>query len=350
MEIQRPSLKNISWNVTEEVYRADRALSYSTLARFKREGFSGLENLFTKVESPSLTFGSAVDSIITGGEEEFNERFITAEFPSVPDSIIPIVKTLYNEYKNDFSSLYDIPDKCVIAAASLFNYQNNWKPETRAKVIKEKAAEYYKLLYVAGDKTILSTDIYTDVCRSVDALRSSAATKWYFAPNNPWDNVERFYQLKFKTQLNGVWYRCMADLIIVDHDKKTIIPVDLKTSFKNEYDFYKSFIDWDYQIQARLYWRIIRKILDEDPVFCDYKLENYRFIVVNKASLTPLVWEFGATTLKGNITTGSLNQISLPDPEELGAVLNTYLNEVRRVPLGISEEEPNSLDYWLSTI
>ena len=30
------SLKDISWLVTEEVYRADKALSYSTISKFKR--------------------------------------------------------------------------------------------------------------------------------------------------------------------------------------------------------------------------------------------------------------------------------------------------------------------------
>ena len=63
-------LKDISWNVTEEEYRADPALSYSTLAKYERGGFNSIPTLFDKVESPSLTLGSAVDSLITGGEEE----------------------------------------------------------------------------------------------------------------------------------------------------------------------------------------------------------------------------------------------------------------------------------------
>ena len=42
------SLKDISWQVTEEEYRADSAYSYSTLAKFEREGFDKLETLFDK--------------------------------------------------------------------------------------------------------------------------------------------------------------------------------------------------------------------------------------------------------------------------------------------------------------
>ena len=67
------SLYDISWQVSEKEYRADPALSYSTLARYEREGFNNLDKLFDRLETPSLTFGSAVDSIITGGQEEFDE-------------------------------------------------------------------------------------------------------------------------------------------------------------------------------------------------------------------------------------------------------------------------------------
>lgn len=344
------SLYDISWQVTEEEYRADPALSYSTLAKYKRSGFNELNHLFDKVESPSLTFGSAVDSIITGGEQEFNERFLVAEFPSVRDSILPIVKDLFKELHEKYQSLSSIPDKVVIDYAARYNYQNNWKPETRAKVIKEEAGEYYNLLYIAGDKTILDTKTYQDVCNSVDALRNSPSTRPYFKENNPWEKVERFYQLKFKAQLSGIEYRCMADLIMVDHEHKVIYPIDLKTSFKSEWDFYKSFLDWDYQIQARLYWRIIRSVLDNDPIFKDYKLADYRFIVVNRNTLKPLVWEFKKTMALGTLTYGKMNQIELPDPEDIGKELHSYLTENHSVPMDIKEIGTNSIDYWINTM
>lgn len=205
------SLKEISWDVPEEVYRQDSALSYSTLSKFKRSGFNELAHLFDRVETPSLTFGSAVDSIITGGEDEFNSRFMVAEFPSVPDSIITIVKYLFDSYNNQYRTLESIPDKEVIEVAAQFSYQNNWKPETRAKVIKEKGSVYYKLLYLSKDKTILDTATNLDVRKTVDALKTSPTTRYYFSPSNPFENVERLYQLKFKATLNGIDYRCMAD-------------------------------------------------------------------------------------------------------------------------------------------
>lgn len=339
------SLKEISWDVTEDIYRQDHALSYSTLAKFKRSGFNDLEHLFDRIETPSLTFGSAVDSIITGGQEEFDSRFMVAEFPSVPDSIITIVKELFNLYVGNFAKITDIPDASVIEVASEFNYQNNWKPETRAKVIKEKGAVYYQLLHLSRDKVILDTQTYEDVCKTVDSLRTSNATKWYFASDNPFENIERLYQLKFKATLDGVDYRVMSDLLVVNHDDKTIIPIDLKTSGKPEWDFYKSFVDWDYQIQARLYWRIIRDNLDRDPYFKDFKLLNYRFIVANRRTLTPLVWECEFTKEVGDIKIGD---ITFEDPENIGRELSIYLTSNRSVPIGIKLTEMNSLTEWLS--
>ena len=59
-----------------------------------------------------------------------------------------------------------------------------------------------------------------------------------------------------------------------------------------------------YMIQARLYWRLLRATMDEDDYFKDFKLEDYRFIVVNKESLTPLVWEFEDTAKMGALYYG----------------------------------------------
>lgn len=104
------------------------------------------------------------------------------------------------------------------------------------------------------------------------------------------------------------------------------------------------------QIQARLYWRIIRNVLDKDPVFKDYKLEDYRFIVVNRFTLKPLVWIFGKTQSVGSLTYGRLNNISLPDPETVGEELYRYLTENKVVPIGIDSINPNSIDYWLNML
>ena len=346
-------LSDIALNITEEEYRADPALSYSTLSRFDREGFNKLDSLFDKIETPSLLLGSIVDTIITDGEDEFNNRFIVAEYPSIPDSIIQIIKELFNTYKDTCSNINLISNDAIINIAAQYNYQNNWKPETRAKVIKEKGFEYYNLLFISQDKTLVSQDMYNDALRMVDALRTSEATKWYFADNNPFEpEIERYYQLKFKATLHNVDYRIMADLIICNHKNKELILCDLKTSGHEEYSFASSFLTWNYSYQARLYARVIAENIKKDPYFKDFKLSNYRFIVVNKTTLNPLVWEFPYTFTTGDIRLETKNGYIkiLKDPEYIGKELSYYLSTGQKVPIGINEVGTNNIVEWINKL
>lgn len=345
--MERKSLRDISWQVTELEYRADSALSYSTLARYEREGFNNLDKLFERVESPSLTFGSAVDTLITGSEEEFNEHFMVAQLDNpLSDTLVTITKKLFDTWKDGYVDIRDIPDEHLITTIQDIQWNNHWQPKTRAKKIKEDCAAYYKLLYISEGKTILSSYAYQDIMNTVDKLKSADSTRFYFEQDNAFDDsIERLYQLKFKATFDNVDYRCMADLLLVFQDKKLVVPVDLKTSYKPEWDFYKSFLEWRYDIQARLYWRIIRDNMDKDPYFKDFKLADYRFIAVNKKTLTPLVWVFGKTTIDGDIETNS--GIVLRDPFTIGKELRNYLDNKPVVPNGIEFVRPNKIDDWL---
>ena len=319
------SLYDISWQISEKEYREDPALSYSTLARYEREGFNNLDKLFDRLETPSLTFGSCVDTLITGSEEEFNKLFMVAELDnSLSDTLVTIENIQWN---------------------------NHWLPKTRAKKIKEDCAGYYGLLYVAGDRTIISTKTYNEVINAVDALKTSASTKFYFEPNSMFDDdIQRFYQLKFKATFNSVDYRCMMDEVIVLHSKKLIVPIDLKTSSHKEWDFAESFNQWLYMIQARLYARILKANIEKDDYFKDFTIAPYKFIVVNKHTLTPLVWNFEDTFTYGELTYGKDNQYIYRDPFTIGEELQNYLKNKPKVPNGINIEKPNSLKEWLNKL
>ena len=90
----RKSLKSLALNITEEEYRQMPELSYSTLAKYERGGFSSIKTLFDKVESPSLLFGSCVDTYITDGVDAVNDRFMVAIFPELKDSEISVIKSI----------------------------------------------------------------------------------------------------------------------------------------------------------------------------------------------------------------------------------------------------------------
>lgn len=346
------SLKDIAWGVPEETYRKDEALSYSTLSTYEREGrFDKLDTLFNRKESPSLLLGNCLDVLITGTPEEFEQQFLIADLPECPDSIISIVKGLFNVYKDAYNSLSDIPNNILIDITNQVKYQLNWKPETRAKVIKEKGEEYYRLMFLAKDKTLVSSQMYSDALRMCEALHTAPSTKFLFAANNPFEpNIERLYQLKFKSTIDGVPYRCMMDECLVLHDKKMIIPIDLKSSSKAEYNFYKSFIEWGYMWQGKLYTRILKDNIEKDEYFKDFIIHPYIFVVVCKRTLNPLCWQFNESLNIDDFVCGKDKQLVYRSPLTIGRELYGYLKHRPSVPNGIKLDKPNDLIQFLNTL
>ena len=88
--------------------------------------------------------------------------------------------------------------------------------------------------------------------------------------------------------------------------------------------------------------------MDKDEFYKDYTLSDYRFIVVNKRTVTPLVWIFYATQLNGTLIYGKDKQIELQDPFELGKELSFYLSSRPSVPTGIEPSGENDIIEWLN--
>lgn len=346
--MSKKTLFDLSLDISESEYRQINALSYSTLAKFDRDGFSGLSRLFDHVSTPSLTFGSAVDAWITGGEEEFTSRFTVANFNTAADSTVRgIILSLYKEFKDIFPSLSDIPVEIKLKKLNESSFHLNWKDPTRLAKL-DLGSDYYDFLSQCEGKTVLSDNEFYSVQNAVEALKTSDATSYYFGDND--DGRDRFYQLKFKTTLNGIEYKCMFDELICCHETKTIQPVDLKTSSHHEYEFYLSFKQWLYSHQSRLYSRILQDIISKDDYFKDFTILPYHFIVVNKFDLNPLVWVFKDSFKRGDLIYGKNKNIIIRDPEDIGAELTYYLQNNVSVPIGIKTNEPNDIIDFLNRI
>lgn len=340
MEIIK-ELSQISLPITEPEYRQRPELSYSTLSTYERSGFNGLNHLFDRKESPSLTLGSMVDEMITGSMDSFNERFLVLDI-DVTDSGKAICQALINKQLGyeDFSQ---IPEAIVSITAKETDF---WKADKWDKIRYKKVLETGNIaqLYnamVNADKTIVSSKDFQVALAMVKALKESPATCGYFADNDPLSPIRRYYQLKFAARFEGVGYRCMMDLALVDYEDKIIYPIDLKTSSHFEWDFQDSFVQWSYFIQGRLYWRVLKANMMKDSYFKDFTLADYRFIVVNKLTLTPLVWEFPLTKTRGTLI--DANGKEYRDPFVIGKELQGYLNSKPRVPNGIDIDGVNTI-------
>lgn len=344
-------LKDISWLVDEATYRADPAYSYSIIAKFNREGFDKLDKLYEHVESPSLTFGSAVDTLLTGNENEFNERFAVVEMPEISDSLVQIAKTLYGMYGSSYNTISEFPKEILSEVGEECGFWKGAKyNDRRANEIIKGCSEYYLILKSVGEKTVLSTKEYEDALACADALKTSENTSDFFT-ENPFDTDKKnYYQLKFKGEYEGIPLRCMMDVVRVDYKNKIITPIDLKTSYNFEWHFHHSFVKWFYNIQASLYFEILRQNVERDPYFKDFKIENYKFVVISNQSRKPLVWEYLDTKIDYDVRYGKNNQYLCRNWRNIVKELDSYIKEPVQIPHGFynSKDSTNDLIYWLN--
>lgn len=349
MSEQLKKFVDICLPITEKEYREDGNLHYSDLAKFDREGFPAIAKLKEHIETPSLLFGSLVDIMITGTREEFNQQYVIASFPELQPAFLKYAKALYDKFHIQYSSLTKVPDSDIIDVANEVEFYKNWRPDNRVKAAKEQCDEYYRLLIAAEGKTVIDEETYNDAAAAARTLRESPATSWYFAKDNPFDGIERVYQGKMTGVFDGIKYSCMMDLCVIDHNAKKIYPCDLKTSSHMEYDFFRSFIEWSYYIQAAQYAAILKQNIEKDEYFKDFTIMPYRFIVVNRNSLNPLVWEWPYTFT--DVTVEIPNSKGYPyrmrNFRELGKAVHHYLETGQTTPDGIVSEGLNKIDDWI---
>ena len=279
----RKSLKDISWLVDETTYRNDNALSYSRLSQFFKNGPKALISN-EKIDTPSLRFGSLVDTILTASEE-FDDRFYVADIDKFSDTIRKMSEDLFNP---EIEELALIDDATILMILDTYQYQTNWKDRTRIDKIIDLGQDYYTVLKYSTGKIAISPQEFSEAQGCVITLKTHPFSYRIFECN---EDEEVFYQLKFKANIFGVNSRCMFDIIRVGHKNKTIELIDLKTTGKNEEEFEKSFLDWNYWIQAQLYRSILLEVLGEDEYFGDFTLLDFKFLVINKTNLCPLIWD-----------------------------------------------------------
>lgn len=333
------SIKELAWNVSEEEYRSNPAYSYSILAKYEREGFKNIDTLYEREETEALTFGSVVDCLITD-KNHFYDRFYIMDTELPAQGLQNVVKAILEAHPYA-TTLGEVRDDEMADDIINVQWNNHWRNTTRVNYVREHCGDYFRALVASQNKTVISQEVFGKALNCVEALQQCKDAERFF-------DERCFYQLKFKTRMDGnLDYRCMFDGLYVDAKKRIIYPYDLKTTSSPEDEFYWSFLKWRYDIQARLYWRILRTNLDQDLDFNDWHLEPMRFIVVNKENPRPLVWRFAESSRRDDIL---IKDRVLRDPEVIANELNFYLTVHPMHKNGINHggRGDNDIVQWLS--
>ena len=337
------SLKEYALNIPEDEYHNYPAWSHSLIAKYARNGFSSIATLHDKFEpSDAMRFGSLVDSIITRGKETLNNyAVIKIDVPEAERKALEYISTRTSKALSDLSeeSLMMLCDQC--------GYQTRWGYNARLSHLSAYN-EYYEKL--CSGKELVSESDWNDAVAIANVFHKDSYLKTIFGHGNK-DGKEFIYQPQFVVdwEINSkpIKIKIMLDLIIVDHNNKTIQPVELKTSKNPAYSFAENFVNMRYDIEAETYTDVLRKVCDTMATeYSDYVILPYIFTDISRTDMTPVSYVYDPTNgfsyTKGNKT------YSYKGWEELLGEILFYEENNSKVPTYITTTGPNYIIDLLS--
>lgn len=289
-------------NISEPDYRDLKFPSYSLLASVSKQGVDVLQG--QKSSFFELKFGSLVDDMcfepsklpnyyhgsiekpptgnpkkiadmvmdgitVNVGQDMTNSGFIKAKTIKITDNIEHYVS------------------QCVAAAAKLQVYKN-YSEEKLMAVMVDKAGEYFSEKMNSRGKIHIKPQMWQQCLDAANTLKTHDFTRIYFEAE---DGVELYYQYQFVQELRGLKVKGMLDCMVVDHNNKTIYPVDLKTGEAPANMFDEIMLLHKYYLQASLYRAAIMKIVQDDPDLDGYTVADFEFVYMSKMNVfKPMIW------------------------------------------------------------
>lgn len=291
-------LKDVGLNITEQEYRDLDLLSYSVMSALDRDGPSSYGKTLEMTDA--MLHGSIVDSMIDGS---FNkEDYYISRNIEIGDGLKTAIDSYweYQQYMSDFQST-DLSEHVSRMTKHLEQNDVDYYAKKSAdwvakKICADKIAQsYYKHLTLSFGKTLVTANFMDNCIKATNILKTHEFTKRIFG--EPRYHEDAAYQFKFKFTVKNHEFKGMLDRIIIDHNKKTISPYDLKTGSKSALGFENSFFHWRYDLQALLYHIICLRLVEY--YYKDYTVNDFKFIYIGRYENKPLIWRTTLTHLNG---------------------------------------------------
>lgn len=256
------------------------SLSYSRLSDFDRNGPKVLVERTSK-STYAMSFGKVVDELLLPQDETvFEDNFIISDFEKPTATSGKLVDTILDNYQ-------ELPDIDTIKEVCEINkYWSNYSEEKLLETLaKNKVIEYLEEQFKGFKKEIIPSKMYMDARSIVDILRIHKHSKQLF--NNTFEKLNQF---KIEFIYRGVIFRGVIDRVNIDHEKKTIQVIDLKTG-KDSYDrFTSSFTQYRYYFQAALYV-IGMNLIKKEMGLEGYEVLPFQFLYIGRGERIPMIFD-----------------------------------------------------------
>lgn len=190
------------------------------------------------------------------------DKFKVADVERPSDVIVTIVDEVFAAAKEMSQEFGDAPigtldsySGAILDKVVEYNYYANLKEDTRVKKVIEAGTPYFDYL-VQRDTTdqilITSKEFATVMSCSVSLKNDKYLQKTLFAEELP-EGVEILREYEIYFEVGGHKCKAKLDLLVLNHNKKTFMIIDLKTTGKPVTSFNESFVRFDYKRQFGFY-------------------------------------------------------------------------------------------------
>jgi hypothetical protein len=280
----------------EQDYRNLEAISYSDMKilydsprRFYglKYGFGEEDIPVERKESTGFKMGDLVDCLVMY-PDDFDSHFIYA-----PKDL----KEPSSKQQEKFIELYDANNPIADCYAKSYTVKN-----LKADAIEKKGLDLFAELKpylkfrdsVKGRRIVTTVDKkYADII--VSRLESESFSHSFFWGSR-WD--ERFVQLVIKGKISGILFKCMLDVVCIDHAKRTVWVVDLKTIGRKMSDIDKVIQWFQYDEQLMFYTMMLSRYLEAKHKNIHW--EDYEYRLVNVFAQTEPLYEVESVEYDGD--------------------------------------------------
>jgi hypothetical protein len=293
--------------MTIKEYRDLKLPSYSLLSKLSQHPKLAKAMLDgQQIKSKFMDLGSLIDMLLTAPDEIVDNYYlVSGNLPT--NSYMQLVTEylrLFELFQSEtgFLQSYFDQNSTILQARTNIQFQSNWKDETVIANFHKECDHYLSEYLEAGDKIMITQGEFANAKSMANSVLENEFTKKYF--NFPADrDIEINYQYSITCNMDGHEVKTLPDIIYIDHDKKEVELIDIKTFSES---FLKSYYKYRYYIQGALYNRSMKEVIDRVIRLKGYKLHSFKFIAIDTSGFeSPMLHEMTSIDMKA-ATTGGL--------------------------------------------
>ncbi len=283
--------------ISMEDFRAFKGVSYSRLSKLADGPQAYKAGLEFDPSSSALSLGTAVDLMLTEPDKFDEEIYVMSAEKPGSEMMLKYVEELYKTDSKD-------------TAWKTSGFKMNQAGVEKKFLTEGKA--YYNALQTSNERKILDVADMFKATQMVNTVKANPFTKKYFVAE---DGVELLFQFPITWtigineigtgKIEAVSAKSILDVIQIDHNKKTIQPIELKTGAES---FFKSFWRYRRYLQGSMYHNAVLDLFWENaPIAEEYEIKNIKFVYLDtNLVLPPVIYNM----TESDLTIGRLGRLT----------------------------------------